>query len=229
MKISVVQRPLLIACALGLTVASGLLQGRMTGRWDSTRDIVRASQQLQRLPERFGRWQVRRVRELSPVTLDTLECTGYVFREYVNTSTGDVANLVILLGPAGPMLVHTPEICYPSEAYMPEGERRRVAIAVGPDSVEEFWATTFRSNHINAEKLRVYYAWGLGEHWSAGARPRWSLAGHCYLYKIQLTAPLSSDDTLPTTDPCQAFLRDFLSVAKAPLIVPLDRPSPAIP
>ena len=208
-----------VLIAAGLTLASGLIHGRMTQRWKHSKASDSAAQRLAELPDTFGKWQGQSLEELDQETVDMLQCAGYVVRVYVNEETGAAIKMALLLGPAGPISVHTPEICFSGRNYLILEKRKRVQIP--EDSKDEFWGLTFQSKGLGATQLRVYYAWTTGGTWAAPDRhPRYKFAGRPYLYKIQLAGSLPPGADATTDDPCREFLRDFVPVARPYLVDP---------
>ena len=155
-----------------------------------------------------------------PITenvLQTLECSGYVSRRYVHQKTGNAVTIAIMVGPSGPIAVHTPEVCYSSRAYGIEDPRTEVTfppMASGGDSSQPqtLWKVTFRDNRTAIDQLRVYYAWATGKKgstgtvWRAAARPRYEFAGEPMLYKLQIAGLLSAGSSGEAGDPCHQFL-----------------------
>ncbi|MGA2030683.1 MAG: exosortase-associated EpsI family protein [Thermoguttaceae bacterium] len=214
-----------LAVVAALTLVSGMLQGRIRNRWGPSEAMRAAAQRLQDVPRRFGgpqndRWQLHSAETMSEDTLEMLECTGYFVRKYANQRTGEVVSVFVILGPAGPIAVHTPEICYSSRNYKSRDTRERVAIphAKGPE--DQFWALTFKSKSVQGDLLRVYYAWSTGERWSAPNDARFAFAGWPYLYKVQLSSSLPEGADLKTADTCREFLKDFAPVVRQFLIEP---------
>ena len=196
-----------------LTVLSGVIQGRMSNRWGPTRDVLAAAEKLNEIPGQFGNWRLTSSDEIIPSTLRMLECTGYILRTYEDQETGATVRVSLLLGPSGPMSVHTPEICYSSRDYTIHQERHQVPIEIDGSS-ESFWALTFRANNLDADMLRVYYAWNAGDHWSAPDDPRFTFADRPFLYKIQLAGSYPAGADLEAIDPCREFLKDFVPLAR---------------
>jgi hypothetical protein len=203
-----------------LTIVSGMVQGRMSNRWGPTQDMQIAAKQLEKLPAQFGNWRLLTSQEMSEDAINQLECAGYVNRTYTNRQTGETVNMALIIGPAGPTAVHTPEICYSSRAHKQIAPRECVTLLDRSNQEDNFWSLTFRSTGVNADTLQVYYAWSTGDHWLAAGNPRFSLAGQPYLYKIQLASRAALFADLKTNDPCKNFLQDFLPVAKQYLIEP---------
>ena len=99
------------ALALGvlLTLSSGVLYGKYSQRWGPPADLTGAAAQLEKLPRQLGNWKLAEERPMEDSTVEMLECAGYVNRRYVNQQSGQTVNLAIIVGPAGPTAVHTPE------------------------------------------------------------------------------------------------------------------------
>lgn len=211
-----------LAAVVALTLGSGALQGHINHRWGPSENLRAAAQRLQDVPRQFGgpqndRWRMQSSETMSRDSVEMLECTGYIVRTYANRWTGETVNMFVIVGPAGPIAVHTPEICYSSRAFKLRDQRDRVTIG-GEGQEDQFWGLTFKSNRLRGDLLRVYYAWSLGDHWSAPNSPRYAFAGRPYLYKIQLAANLPQGTDLGAGDTCRQFLKDFVPALKSYLI-----------
>lgn len=204
--------PLAVALIVGLTILSGYVQGKMSRRWGIPLDIVAMGKDLENLPDKVGPWQLVSTSKLSDAVAGVLECTGYALRNYTNPETGETVSIGLLLGPSGPMSVHTPDICYSSQAYDQLDRPKQVTVAGANGEQGRFWAQTFKAKSLNGELLRVYYAWRAGGAWQAFAGGRLETARYPYLYKVQVVAPLA--DPASNNDPAESFLRDFLAVAE---------------
>lgn len=209
-----------IILVTGLTLISGVIHGRMSHRWGPSQDSLAVAKMLEDFPGKFGSWELQSQGKISDVASRQLQCAGYINRVYANHESGAVVSVAVLLGPAGPISVHTPEVCFSSRNHTLTDRRKRVTV---PDlEGEEFWALTFQSRSLDATLLRVYYAWSTGGRWSATNEPRVRFAGQPYLYKIQLASVLPPAFDLDERDPCRSFLRDFLPLARSHLVEPPD-------
>jgi hypothetical protein len=205
--------PLAVVLVAALTIFSGVIHGRMSNRWGPSADLIAAADKLERIPRQFGDWRLKSSEELNPMTRNMLECAGYLVRQYENLQTGDMVNVTLLLGPPGPIAVHTPEICFPAHNYQARNEREAVAIPRASGGDDRFWALEYKMNDIRGGLLRVYYAWSTGGRWAAPNDARFTYAGQPYLYKIQLSGLLPPGAASSAHDPCAAFLRAFVPVA----------------
>ncbi len=206
---------------VALTLLSGVLHGRMSNRWGQTSKLAEAGVLLADLPSIIGDWQqVGTSHELSGEAAAALECSGYVIRNYVHRDTREIVTVGLIVGPAGPMSVHTPEVCYSSREYHLIAGPERQTLKT-PDGLQhEFWRTTHRSIRLEGSALLVYYGWNDGSRWTAADHPRLAYAGKPLLYKLQLAVPVPLADSPDREDAGMRFLRDFLPVAKHLLLNP---------
>ena len=138
--------PLSLTLVVALTLVSGVVQGRIRNRWGPSETMLEAARKLQDVPGEFGNWRLESSEEMSDDSLEQLECAGYIVRQYVNQRTGERISMFLIVGPAGPIAVHTPEICYSTQNYRSRDPRREVAVQ---DSKKQdlgtFWAMSFHS------------------------------------------------------------------------------------
>jgi len=212
-----------IVLVIGLTLASGIIHGRMSSRWGHSRDLLAMGRKLEEIPNQCGDWQLTSSRKMSAAAVNELQCAGHIVREYTNQETGSKVDVAIVLGPPGPTSVHTAEICYSSRDYAVPEERKRVTLRDSQGSEDKLWALTLQSRAINPNPLRVYYAWTAGDRWSAPESARLAFLGRPFLYKIQVAGDLMpglgpvapASGTQPETDdPCREFLQAFLPVVR---------------
>lgn len=210
-----------VLLAVGLTILSGVIHGRMSNRWGLSVDALAAAGRLKEIPHEFGDWRLQSSEDLDKVSQEMLQPAGYFVRKYENQQTGDVVGVTLLLGPPGSISVHTPEVCFGSRNYESRGERQKVAIRGPAGSDDEFWSLDYKLTGLRGGQLRVYYAWSSGDRWLALQDARFWSAGLPYLYKIQLSSLLPPGATdSPSDDPCRRFLQDFVPAAKKYLISP---------
>ncbi len=208
---------MVVAAIVLVTIVSGVVQGTLRGRWGPPEDLRRAGQTLAHLPTSIGDWETQSEEPIEEVVATMLRCTGSIFRTYVHRTSGQSVRVALVVGPPGPISVHTPEICFSSQDYTQQTERQRVPVRAADGSRDgQFWALSFRPNNLNGVPLRVYYAWSAdGLAWQAAENPRFSLSGRKVLYKIQLagTVPRWQGTSAADGDPCKNFLEPFLAVA----------------
>lgn len=193
------------AAAILLTVAAGVINGHYSQRWGPQPELVAAAQQVANFPTHFGQWRVEDEFPLDEGTVRMLQCSGHVHRSYRNAASGALVSLAILVGPAGPIAVHTPEICYSSRHYTPERGRFKASFDGDAGERHTFWTVSFKSNDAFTDELVVYYAWSDGGPWTASRSPRFEFSGAPWLVKLQLAEQSAGG----VDNACEAFLRDM--------------------
>jgi hypothetical protein len=168
------------------------------------------------LPETVGSWRMAAEPELESEVVGMLRCSGYVNRVYLNEQTGDRISVAVLVGPAGTITVHTPEICYSSTHFKAEGPRERIEIKDRAGNQHSLWSVRFRSTKVNGGHLKVVYGWSEGGEWQATDRPRFTHSGKTHLYKLQ-AAITDNERTTAEVDACEDFLSQFAAQLQANL------------
>jgi hypothetical protein len=202
----------LLTLGLTMTVVSGVVYGYYSQRWGPAPDLVASGRHLETLPTQIGDWDLLRQEAMSNAVIELLSCSGYVNRQYVNRRTGETISLAITVGPAGPISVHTPEICYSSRAYSIQEPRQPVSLSDQQGDVHSFWKLTFRSNNSSADQLHVYYGWTTSGLWKAAELPRFEFGGQPILYKLQMSSLVAPVAAASSNDPCKDFLADLLQL-----------------
>lgn len=194
-----------------VAAASGAIHGRLSHRWGVAPNVEASAKRLQEVPSAFGDWEMQNAGSITKETLETLQCAGYFYRTYTHIKTGQSVQVAILLGPSGPMSVHTPEICFSSRDHTMEGERKKATYEIAGQQ-NEFWTLRFRMNTVEAPILSVYYGWTLGGPWQAPESPRLKYAGTPLLYKLQMASYAADDEPGAIKDLPAEFLKAFLPV-----------------
>lgn len=210
---------LLIGVALvATTVTAGFVHGRWTNRWGHRPNIISAGERLEKLPLVIGNWQSKGDSPLDPVAARLLQCAGSINRVYENAKTGDHVAVAVLLGPSGPIAVHTPEICYSSQNYQISHDRRPWMVNDPDQPEDEFWDLRMQGKDLEAPPFRVLYGWTNEKKWNATVNPRYKYGGSSYLYKLQLAGsiPVEGQDY----DTCREFLVEFLPVLRNHMLDP---------
>ena len=198
--------------AIALTLGSGVLHGRIRHAGGLAADLTDEIEALNKLPKTFGRWELVKPVEFDERVVEVLECSGYHQAEYRNTLDDTRVFATVLLGPSGPIAVHTPEVCMPSQNSKQVGktETWETPQAIGK-SKPELKMATFKSSGLNQHLTRIAYAWTMDGNWETPQNPRSEYAGKPYLYKVQVaTSKPTGYDFEKQTDPLTDFLPAFL-------------------
>jgi hypothetical protein len=204
-----------------VTLLGGAIQGHMSRRWGRPQEFQALADRLQELPTDVGLWHTKASLPLSPAAEAVLECAGYVCRQYENQKTGEIVTVALLLGPAGPISVHTPDVCYAGQDYSVLESPARTQFDAGKGSQDELWGTSLQSTNLTTGSLRVYYGWSTGGRWSAPDDARFAFAGQSHLFKIQVAGPLPLPGDEKTSDQGKIFLQEFLPAVKPYLVKPV--------
>jgi len=194
------------------TLASGVIQGRLSNRWGKPEDLREAGDLLEQMPTTaIGDWACVQNEEIGDEALKELESVGSFSRTYTNDK-GESIRLFAIVGPRGPTVAHTPDVCYSSRAYTFSGERTRIEISTADGKTHSFWSRKLTSNdEFDPHTLDVCHAWSTGGVWTAPDYRRLSYLTSPSLYKLQLAyqIPESQEDSQETISD---FLRQFLPV-----------------
>jgi hypothetical protein len=212
-----------IAALVVISLIGDLLCRSLANPVDSDKLMQAAGERISRLPARFGQWRMTRSEPLDEDVIRMLSCRAHENRVYVDDQTGESVSLVLLTGPAGPLVAHTPEVCYSSVDFETVEPAHPETIRGTGDGADIFDQVTFRTQKVGGEKQRVYYGWRKSQGtWLAPKNPRLTLGGQPMLYKLQLAAeaPGDSQRDPSASDPARRFLNDLLPVLDTTLNTP---------
>lgn len=205
---------------VALTIASGVMAGKLTHRWGSPGHLEAAAEKLDAFPDRIGDWRLNTSEELNDYVIGQLQCTGYVNRWYVNEKTGAQLSVALIVGPYGPNSVHKPDVCYPNLGYasvrrprkwQPDSGRAAGNPSAG-QTKDEFWVASFKAKEPGMDPLHVYYGWSSGDGWRAPKYPRFALGGSPVLYRLQISSRFEWAPETEKKNACTDFLTALLPV-----------------
>jgi hypothetical protein len=180
---------LALALMAGITVSAALVHGNLLRRWESVEDTTAARALVEKLPREFGEWRLTEEMPLTDSAVQILQCAGYANRLYTNQRTGDQIAVTLLLGPSGPLTVHTPEICLSSRDFESMGAADQVTIHT-EESAARFYYAMFRSTTPTLPPIEIYYGWNNYHGWEAPDAPRFAYGGDPQLFKLQVVSQL---------------------------------------
>jgi hypothetical protein len=199
-----------------LILAAGAAYGQYSQRWGPTTELLSAGRSLESLPSEIGEWKLQGDEPISAGAIRMLECTGYLNRRYVSNQSGDSVVVAIVVGPPGPIAVHTPEICYSSRNYTVVDDRQPVRFEGSTARPHTLWNTIFESKDAYAERMSVFYGWSNGTEWVASKSPRFEFAASGQLYKLQLAGLMRESSESGGSDPCARFLKALVASGWSP-------------
>jgi hypothetical protein len=190
-------------------VLSGAAAGFLNGRWGRSSAVQAAAARLDRVPAGLGaEWDVQPDRLSDRVTA-VAELNGSLSRRYVHRRTGVIVSVLLVCGRAGPVCVHTPEVCYVGAGFAPVGTAQ--AYRTEGAAPAQFEVRDFRQQNAAAPtRLRIFYAWGARGKWSAPAMPRLAFSGQPSLYKLYVVRQMNKDNEPLENDLAVHLLRGLL-------------------
>jgi hypothetical protein len=212
--------------AICVTIFSGMLHGRIRYEFGLGQDLTEQVKVVESLPPEFGQTEdgrpawvmVGEQQELDDEVVELLECSGYYQAAYRSTLHPEwVVQLLLMVGPSGPLLVHSPDVCYPAAGNQLLSGPERVEVTLSGGESAELQAMMFKQWRLEGAKVRVGYAFSTGKEWQSPTDARRHFAGAPYLYKMQLHTTLPADFKLSDkVDPIAYFVSSFGSPAQRP-------------
>src|SRR5262249_46573320 len=132
----------LVACILtfALLVGGGLVHGLNAERWRASSDLELGVERVPTVPLEVDGW-VAEVRDSHAAELDQAGARGYWTRTY--RKDGHEILAILMVGRAGRMAVHTPEVCYRGAGYELFGPAKQHEVVDGTKKLASFWTATF--------------------------------------------------------------------------------------
>ena len=212
-------RILLAVLAISATLYSGVNHGLMRHDMGFAPDLALQVKYLETMPSEFGQtpdgrpaWVlVGEKTQLGDEIVEILECNGNVVGLYQSSLNPRIlVHVTLLVGPSGPLLVHSPEVCYPSRGNKKLSDPKLIKVRGPNGEAGSFKEVRFLSQGLNPRQIIVGYAFSTGEGWATPKNERLSLAGSPFLYKVQLHCELPNDSGIEDeTHPLELFLSDF--------------------
>ncbi len=201
----------LAGCAL--LAASGVVRGLQDRRFEVEKSyLAECPFPLKTLPKEFDGWKIvpGGDRTLDPLTTRITGATEHVMRTYVDELTGVTLSVLILFGPAEPVLPHTPQVCYPSCGFTSTEEStiRNLKGRDGAATNDQFRTGGYAKSGGRA-MLRevVYHSFRLDGPWSpdigAGKKfPRKNPG----IFKVQVQRRVAEGERRDDSEPIENFL-----------------------
>ena len=158
--------------AVGVTLYSGLLHGRIRHEFGLGQDLTDQVRLVTSLPTEFGQTEdgrpawviVGEPLALDDDIVDLLECAGHYQAMYQSTLRPDwVVQLLVMVGPSGPLLGHSPEVCYPASGAKYLSGPERIVFANTNEGNVELQVMMFEQGKVDKREVRVGYAFSAGE------------------------------------------------------------------
>ncbi len=143
-----------------LTAGPAIVQGVLTRRWSGRADLSGAAARLVDFPSHFGDWQQQGEDEKVPEeALRELQCAGCFNRHYVNQRLGRDVTVIVMVGPAGPLIRHPPEICYGNRANQLLGKPNDVELTTSDSMKHRLRLLRYANPRAVSGEFSVCYGW----------------------------------------------------------------------
>jgi hypothetical protein len=168
---------------------------------------------LGEIPAKIGVWANIPDAE-TKLDKDTVRITGstdHILRTYADELTGVKLSVLILYGPAEPVVPHTPEVCYPSGGYAQEPGGSQFTLPLAGHPARFRTATFSRTGGGQTERARVYYSFRLDGDWSpdiaSGKKFHRINPG---IFKVQIHRQMGLDERSTGNEPIEIFLGSLI-------------------
>jgi hypothetical protein len=171
---------------------------------------------LKDLPQKLGAWRLKDGGEqaLDPLTMRITGGTEHLLRTYVDELTGVSLGVLVLFGPAEPVLPHVPEICYPANGFSGAQDSMNRTIVYGPkDSQGHAPEAVFRSSvyvkpgGLLVRREEAYHSFRLEGNWSPDAGAGRKLPRrNPGVFKVQIQRSVLPGENREHDNPIEQFL-----------------------
>jgi hypothetical protein len=208
-------RSFIVIAGFLLLALTGLAAGLWSNRW-STGSVGAVPGQLSKIPLEIQEWAGRS----NPMN-DREQAVGqiddYAIRQYQNTRDGTTLLAMVVGGRAGPISVHTPDVCFPGAGFKQVGATILREIPGTRDNVTYPFRTAefVKVTGGQTTRIRVYWSWLSTEGWSTPAEPRIAFARESALYKVYIVEEITGSNRAGSPDAAAQFIPLFLTEVEA--------------
>src|SRR5436190_8799375 len=198
--------------ALIAVLASGVVHGLLTDRWQPAPEPAARAARLELVPFVLGDWVGEDIETDGP---QVGPIAGYLHRRYLNRQTGMGVTVYMVCGRPGPICIHTPDVCYAATGYEIISQDR-VSLPSDIGDGEFRTAKLRRSNSTQEQRLRIFWSWSDGQSWSIPDSPRLEFARRPVLFKLYLlreekssnrSSPQADSAEFAVNEPCLDLMR----------------------
>ncbi len=199
------------AVGVALLACSGIVRGMQDRRFEQETGYLETCPfPLKNLPTTIGGWKVSEggERGLDELTLRITGSTDHVLRTYVDELTGVTLSVLVLFGPAVPVVPHTPEVCYPASGYAQADEPLDRSIKLASGRPAPFRSLVYgKSGGRSMLREEVYYSFRLGDDWSPDmGRGRKFPRKNPGIFKVQIQRRVGEGERRDRDEPIEQFL-----------------------
>lgn len=202
------KRILVTGLAVIAVLATGIVHGIWTGRWQITDEPGASVARLRNVSMKIGDWQGQ---TLDAESQQLGDASGCLLRRYTNTFTGANVTVFLLCGRPGPVAIHPPDSCYAAGGYEVLTPSHFKAPVEPGGTAGEFRVARMRKKRAGDQsQLRIFWSWNDGNGWRVPSNPRWTFASSRFLFKLYLVRELPDFEEPLDNDPSIDLMRRLL-------------------
>ena len=224
-----------IAWALGaslLLVSSGITRAVQSSGYAKEQSYpVNCPFPLSSIPRTIGDWKVAGGGEaaLDPLTIRISGSTDHILRTYVDEMTGVMLSVLVLFGPAEPVLPHTPQICYPASGHKAIGDPVDLDIKIGDSETARFRCSVFAKSGGRAIiRNAVYHSFLLEQLWTPAVATQKFPRKNPGIFKVQIQRRIGDVESVGKDEPIEGFVQQLLPLLEKMIADAQARPTTSV-
>jgi len=199
-----------------LLVGSGVVRAVQSSRYAADKNyLAECPFPLDKIPRTIDDWHILKGSEtvLDPLTTRITGSTDHVIRTYVDEMTGVVLSVLVLYGPAEPVMPHTPQVCYPSSGFQPVGETVDLDVKIDERETAKFRSSVFaKSGGRSVLRQGVYHSFLYDGSWSPVISTRKFPRKNPGIFKVQIQRRVADAEKRDVNEPIEDFLKRLIPI-----------------
>lgn len=199
-----------------LLVGSGVVRAVQSSRYAADQNfLVECPFPLSKIPHKIDGWHVLEGSEtvLDPLTTRITGSTDHTIWTYVDDMTGVMLSVLVLFGPAEPVLPHTPQLCYPSSGFVAVGPTFDRDIKINDHETAKFRTSVFaKSGGRSMIRQMVYHSFLLEGPWSPSIANRKFPRKNPGIFKVQIQRRVTDNEKRDEDEPIEDFVKKLLPI-----------------
>ncbi len=196
--------------ALPLAVASAVWQGNQTERWGKFPELDVCAKRVDLIPLEIGDWQGTLGPKMEPDIRQYAGAVGDTQISFVNKTTREHVNVLVVCGRLLDVWDHRPDRCYPAHGYEEKGDRSPQTIKVPPNDTPAEFQMSVYSLKNPPQEVRVYWAWSNDGKWIAPDGLRDDFSRIKPVFKIQIESPVGRENQSPLEGPAADLIKELI-------------------
>ena len=197
-----------------LLVGSGVVRAVQSSQYTADKNsLVECPFPLSKIPQTIEGWHVLKGSDqvLDPLTTRITGSTDHIIRTYYDDGTGVMLSVLVLFGPAEPVIPHTPQICYPSSGFQTVGETIDVDVKISDSEDAKFRSSVFaKAGGRSVIRQTVYHSFLLDGVWSPTIPNRRFARKNPGIFKVQIQRRVVDGEKRDADEPIEDFVKKLI-------------------